>query len=49
MVMPPNAIDPPVATVAIERATVATGLTYDTLTTAFERELGTFKPDVAQR
>jgi len=47
--MPSNAVDPPVAPVATERVTVATGLTYQALTTAFERELGRFKPDVAER
>ena len=30
--MPSNAIDPPVATFAIERVTVATRLTYEALT-----------------
>jgi uncharacterized protein (DUF302 family) len=46
--MPSNTIDPPLATVAIERVTVAMGLTYEALIAAFERELGRFKPDVAE-
>ncbi len=44
-----RAVDPPVATYAIERVTVATNLTYQALIAAFERELGRFKPDVAER
>jgi uncharacterized protein (DUF302 family) len=46
---PSNAVDPPVATYAVERVTVATNLTYQELIAAFERELGRFKPDVAER
>lgn len=49
MVVPSTTIDPPVATFAIERVTVATHLSYEALTAAFERELGRFKPDVAER
>lgn len=47
--MPSKAIEPPVATVAIERVTVATGLAFEALITAFERELGRFKPETAER
>jgi uncharacterized protein (DUF302 family) len=49
MIMPSNTIDPQVATVAIERVTIATGLTYEALTAAFDRQFGRFKPDVADR
>ena len=37
--MPSNTIDPPVATFTMARVTVATHLTYEALTAAFEREL----------
>lgn len=43
------AVDPPIATYAVERVTVATNLTYQALMDAFEHELGQFKPDVAER
>jgi hypothetical protein len=46
---PANVVDPPVATYAVERVTVATNLAYQKLIAAFERELRRFKPDVAER